>query len=350
MKKTLLLSLILIAIVSISNAQRRVILHNNGNASVFTTIPDAINAAAAGDTLYLSSGNYIGNIHINKDITIFGAGHHPTTTSATGITEISGTIYLRAGVTLGKLSGLYCDHIDMSYYNANDITGYTIQRCNTGGITLPGGITFTNSFLVSECVIRGTVNINNCTTYVFEKNIFGSYIQNAKYGLFSNNVLLEGTGYLCYSCSECTFENNIIQYTGTNTGYLLRSSNNVTLYNNLIICDYDYQANPIADNTFTSNQTVATADATGVFVNWDGTTTEYSYDFDFHLKSPYDAINGEDGTQIGIYGTKDNLDNPTPYKDNCAPVIPLIEEKTISRKTNTDGDLPIQFKVSAQNR
>ncbi|MDQ1772175.1 hypothetical protein GQR60_16180 [Labilibaculum sp. A4] len=350
MKKLLLLITVFFTIVFTGQAQRRVILHHQGTASMYNTISTAITASAAGDTIYISAGNFIEDLHINKELTIFGAGHHPSTTAATGITEVSGAVYVRAGAIKGKIEGLYCDDISMSAYNASDLTGYAISRCNMRNITLPTTITFSSSFVVSESIIRGTTNINNCTTYIFEKNIFGNYIQYAKYGLFANNVFLLGTANsLCYPGSECTFENNIIYYNNTTPSYLLRNSNNIALHKNLIISDYDYQTNPIADNTFTSNQIAATADAASVFTSWDGTTTIYAYDFDLHLQAPYDAINGDDGTQIGIYGTKDNLDNPTPYKDNCAPVIPLIEEKTISRTTNTDGDLPIQFKISAQN-
>ncbi|WP_320017756.1 hypothetical protein [Labilibaculum manganireducens] len=351
MKKLLLLTTVFFTIVFTGQAQRRVILHHQGTASMYNTISTAITASAAGDTIYISAGNFIENLHINKELTIFGAGHHPTTTAATGITEVSGVIYVRAGAIKGKLEGVYCDDIDMANYNASDLTGYAINRCNLKNINLPSTIAFSESFIVSECIIRGITYINSCTTYIFEKNIFGNYIQSAKYGLFANNVFLQGTeGYICFSSSECTLENNIIYYSNPTNSYLLRSSNNVNLKNNLIISDYDYQTNPIADNTFTSNQIVAASNGASVFTSWDGTTTIYAYDFDLHLQAPYDAINGDDGTQIGIYGTKDNLDNPTPYKDNCAPVIPLIEEKTISRTTNTDGDLPIQFKISAQNR
>ncbi|MBN2597275.1 MULTISPECIES: hypothetical protein [Labilibaculum] len=352
MKKLLLLITVFFTIVFTGQAQRRVILHHQGTASMYNTISTAITASAAGDTIYISAGNFIENLHINKELTIFGAGHHPSTTAATGITEVSGAIYVRAGAIKGKIEGVYCDDIDMAGYNASDLTGYTISRCNMRNITLPTTITFSSSFIVSECIFRGNININNCTTYIFEKNIISTgYVQNAKFGLFSNNIFLHGAvNYLCYYCAECTLESNIIYYNGTTTADLLRNCNNISLHKNLIISDYDYQTNPIADNTFTSNQIVAASNGASVFTSWDGTTTIYAYDFDLHLLTPYDAINGDDGTQIGIYGTKDNLDNPTPYKDNCAPVIPLIEEKTISRTTNTDGDLPIQFKISAQNR
>jgi len=83
----------------------------------YTTIQDAINAAADGDTIQVGAGNYTGNITINKSLTIQGSGMSNTiiqgpgkaTATTNGITIDNGidnvSIY-DLGVD-GFLSGIY---------------------------------------------------------------------------------------------------------------------------------------------------------------------------------------------------------------------------------------------------
>ena len=65
---------------------------------------------------------------------------------------------------------------------------------------------------------------------------------------------------------------------------------------------------------------------------------------DYHLQNDCVGINsGNDGTDIGIYGTIE------PFIDGGVPINPHIQFKSIGTSTNAEGDLPINIKVAAQD-
>jgi pectin methylesterase-like acyl-CoA thioesterase len=84
----------------------------------FTTIQDAIDAAASGDTVVIPSGTYTENISIAASITVQGAGQGETIivgtiditgmtqTTLSGVSVISPT-YVSAGTLYTTTSGIY---------------------------------------------------------------------------------------------------------------------------------------------------------------------------------------------------------------------------------------------------
>jgi len=101
----------------------------------------------------------------------------------------------------------------------------------------------------------------------------------------------------------------------------------------------NYCINPVAagNNNYSSSQ------ADTLFVN-SPNASSFDYQYNYHLKpnSPYLSA-GSDGTEIGIYGGN------SPYREGAVPSNPHIYFKQVSTQTNSNGQLPVQFKVRTSN-
>ena len=72
-------------------------LHHEGNSLLFkgsTAFAQAYEASQDGDTLYFSGGTFFPPASLNKELTLFGAGHYQDSTLVTGKTIMSGNFKL----------------------------------------------------------------------------------------------------------------------------------------------------------------------------------------------------------------------------------------------------------------
>lgn len=320
MKRILFSFIIMIAISAMG--QKAVVLQHNGIATVFSTtnpLGDAYAAAVSGDTIYLPGGVFPG-LTINKRLAIFGTGHYPDSTVATGISQVQ-SIDFQAGSDRSTIQGLFIPGNIGFQYNIR-IDSVIIARCRTGGFYVHGENTpatncqgiFIYQNVIGDFAVAHSSGIRIFNNIISSLHDLGtnSWIRNNKinslngcyYGMFENNTIASYGGGLDFN----TFRNNVI-----NTQPAVGNSTWVNNYFNI--------------------------DFSNLFVKQ---TAWFEFSDDYHLKTPA-AYPGTDATQAGIYG------GYYPYKQGAVPANPHIQTYTIPLQTNTSGQLNIQVKVAAQN-
>lgn len=353
MKKAIFPLLALFLIVTVINAQPLISVENSGNSSFYTDLGSAVFNAQSGDTIYIPGGSFnIGNLTIDKEISIFGVGHYPDSTIATFYTNLIGNIFLVTGADSTFLTGFYLSgNIKLGITVSDQIVNnISITRCNINNLYLSfDGSTSTTSenFFIDENVIRGDVNGGYAQHVIFENNIFNNQLWYFNGNtIFSNNIFLyyrllySGSVIYCLfrSISYCLFQNNIFLATNssTNVGY----PSNCIFNNNVFEENISFPWN--VTNVGTNN--IVNQTQSSIFVNQ--SSYLFNYGHDYHLKSTFlVGVNaGTDGTNIGIYGTS------FPYKEGAVPANPHIQYKTISSGTDNNGNLNINIKVAGQDR
>ncbi|MFM1999419.1 MAG: hypothetical protein RL204_1366 [Bacteroidota bacterium] len=308
----------------VANATIRTVNNQSGSDADFTSITSAMGASLDGDTIYIQpSPTIYGSITVTKRLVIMGAGHNPnfslynsaldivtfgnnssnsifkglniaqiTTTNSTTVNNLlfSGCFLTNYnGNPIALNSGVYNNWI----FEGNIIKSYG-TNINISG--LGSNAIFRNNYISSTVASTTLTNIPSGT--IFDHNIISQFFTSSAsstgvgFGTnvyFSNNIITTqaSTNYgASYSCSQCTFDNNILW--NYSSAYL-----DVPGSNNLVNVDPDFNA----------------------FV-WDN---NYSYNNDFHVAADSPATNAAtDGTDIGIYGGIFNfnpfgIDGGTPH-------------------------------------
>jgi len=338
MKKTLFFILLLILSGNVIKAQNLIAVQHGNNATFYTNLDTAIVHAQNGDTIYLSGGFFSINNPINKRLYIIGVGYNPDSTISTFPTTLNGNLSLASGASNGFFIGFL---INGSIIINDTVSFYTIIRCRiTGGISMNHSY---SNFIFNENIIEGGIypyqSASNCS---FLNNIISivSYWSDSFFNsLFKNNIFLfysycnyNGCFYSIYG-KYLMFENNIF----VNTGNFGGISNSVAK-NNLFVENISF---PNGTNNGLNN--IVNQAQSSIFVNQTGNSFDYTHDY--HLKPTCPGKNaGTDGTDIGIYG------GLYPWKDGSVPSNPHIINSNIGGTTNSNGALPVNIKVGAQER
>lgn len=323
------------------------VVQNATSSSAHSTLEAAITAAVDGDYIYLPGGSFgVGNLSVNKRVHIFGAGHYPDSTQATGRTALSGNIYFVTGSSNSVLQGVYLsgDIFMGSTADNGVVSNILISRCNVNTINLSYSASLTNygaeNIFIKDCIIRSYIYGASTQGVVVESSIITLQIKyfnsNAE---FRNNIFLKnGTSsdYVISTISNCNFSNNIFRHYNTSTSYWSNGCSN-NFFNN---CIFGAQSAHLNGGTF-SNCLYETA-FPPLFVNVPN-VANFDYTYDYHLSDTSAAIGvGLNGTDCGIYG------GDNPYKDGAVPLNPHIQFKQIPTATDSQGKLNIQVTVSAQ--
>lgn len=325
-------------------SQSAVTLQRGEQAQFFSSFTEALAAAQQGDVMYLPGGTFnIGNVIINKKISIVGAGHYPSHTAATGITYLSGSVYLVSGADSTMLQGFYLTgDIRLGSTGENqEVHFINISRCSFNDLYLSyNGYSETSATMISisENVIRGGISGGYAQHVLINKNLVGITIahfnQNAN---FSNNIFLyNGPSYapLITNVMATTFYNN--NFLAAN--YLVgTNSYGLGFYNNLFVNSFAIPGGSFGAENITG---ISQAD---IFINQTGNS--FSYDHDYHLKPTSAGVEGgSDGFDIGLYGSS------VPYKEGAVPFNPHITDQAISPGTNPQGQIEVNIQVEAQPR
>lgn len=326
------------------NAQKVVALHSDTNGVQYfnesNAFQEAYTAAIAGDTIYLPGGTHTPPTVFDKQLTIFGAGHHPDATTATFATTISGSVYLGENADGIHLEGLYITS-DLRIGNASDVSvnDIVVKRCRFGNIYSPG-----------------TAETNTSNNNLFVENIFGSIYDgnNLRSSSFFNNIILSGNRGT--SLTDLYFSNNVFLYEDiTSTIYGGFTFYNCVLQNNIFL-NQGHLLSYGADSTFENNIFCHSGPSLGtdptlvnnynltraeVLVDQTGGAFEYAHDY--HLQAGAATNLGTDGTQTGIYG------GTYVWKDLSIPTNPHIVSKTISGSSDASGNIQVDINVQAQN-
>lgn len=331
---SILLAMVFVAL-QYAFSQSVIIVQNDLGASQHLTLTDALDASQDGDFIYVPGGSFnIGSLLIEKQVHIFGAGHNPNTTQATGTTVLVGNMYFLTASSGSSIHGIYLAG-DLYIGNAPDnatVNGLLINRCNINQLALsPDGLSYYGSanITVRESIVRYYFYGANATPGVLVENsiILNQLIYFNGSAVFRNNVFLFPTGFLNNTNNQ-TFENNILLMS---PDYGLAGSNNVFTNN--------YINTAFIGGNLSFNNVINPANP---FVNVPQYTFDYAYDF--HLLPGSEAEGaGLNGTDCGIYG------GDNPWKESALPINPHISFKSIPVTTDAEGILNIQINSEAQD-
>lgn len=345
MKKALILISIFILSLNISFAQRKMALHHNGQSSFYASFDSLKVHIQSGDTIYLPGGGInIGTWNIDKTVYIFGTGHNPDSTVATGSTYLNGNLCLKTGADNSFLQGFHLNGNVTFGTNSSDqiVNNVVISRCNLNNVYLSfDGTTATTSSNISirESIIRGPLSGGFATNVSISNNFIQSTVGYFNNMLFSNNIMMANycwNGPFSY-INNSTIQNNILnaQYGPCSGNYFMSNCNSNHFANNIFNQGWAF---PDGSNTGSGNW--PNTGINTVFVNQSGVTFNYTHNY--HLQSPSTYL-GTDGTQIGIYG------GIYSFKEGSVPQNPHIISKTIQQNTDNSGNLNINIRVNAQD-
>lgn len=324
-------------------AQAPVTLQHNGTSTMFYTssgLLDAYNASLPGDTIYLPGG-FFAAINIDKGIAIIGAGHHPDSTMPTGATQINGSVGIGPDADSVHLEGLHITG-NLNVVSANLKTDRLriIRNLIDGQLTLNGNRTTPSLHVeISGNIIRSSVDMSNTLNAVITNNIFTNRVHYVNQGSISNNVFTQQPymghpvylNYNIYDCDNSVIENNVFVNADQVLGFVY-CDNSVIRKNLFAASSIDF-GNSLASGNYTGVPSAT------ILVNW--TSTSFLYTDNYHLKTPQ-SYPGYDNTEVGIYG------GLKPWKEGSIPLNPHIQVKTISSKTDAQGQIQVQVKVAAQ--
>jgi hypothetical protein len=345
MKKIIFIILISLLSLNVSHAQLTIALHHNGQSSFFASFDSLKAHLQTGDTIYFPGGGVnIGDWHIDKTVCVFGVGHNPDSTVATGRTYLTGNIYLKTGADNSFFQGLYLTGSIVFGTNSSDqeVHNITISRCNfvTLNLSFDGSTTTASSYIsIRENIIHGGVNGGYANNVTITNNIIQGNIGYFNNLLFTNNIQMNGYcggGPYAY-INNSTFQNNIIitTYYSCSGGYFESGCNSNYFANNIFSWGYGFP-----DGSSTGNGNWTGTDISTVLVSQSGLSFDYAQDY--HLQSPSSYI-GTDLIQVGIYGGN------FPFKTGSVPQNPHVISKTIQQNTDNSGNLNINVKVKAQD-
>jgi hypothetical protein len=328
-------------------AQKTITVQSNGDATFYTDWASAWEATQVGDTIYLPGGTFnIGNLVINRKVTIIGVGHDPTQTHDGLFSHLNGNIYFVEGSDESLLHGFQFTNL---YFNTTSsvnqaVSNVTISRCRITASTLIGHTkpSLAQHILFEENVFGGFIYGRDAQQIQFVKNIIdGRVYEFNGYAVFSNNIFsyyyAGGIGFApLQQMYNVLVQNNIFR----TLAYPLNNSENNLLQNNIIAANLTINSQTDL-NTWVGN--FFNQPLTEVFVNF--TSGAFNPEHDYHLLPTSVGVGaGTDGFDIGIYGTV------VPYKEGAVPFNPQITFEQVSGQTDETGNIEVQVNVSAQER
>ena len=348
MKKFYAISIVLLALTFHANAKVWRVNNTIGLQADFTTIIDAVNAAAAGDTIYVegSATSYTGTT-INKKLTIIGPGIYlgdPNNGNRQWNVNVAtvGHLVFAPGSAGSKCAGLYMN--SYQYLNEQKIT---IERCFVEQIVFANGNNINcDHDTIRQCVIysaivcqpnTGTFSAQGEMVYnnIINAGIdFSKNMANTSVYFINNDFVANGNSY---RCQNCVFQNNIF-YNPFFSDY--GSSNYFA--NNIVSTGSD--ASKIAtgnNNLFSVGWSTLFATSTP---NISTPPSGFSHDGQFILASGSPAIGAGsiNGTTVdcGFFG------GAAPYILSGMPNIPSIYALSVPAQVN-NGTQSINISLSS---
>jgi hypothetical protein len=323
MKKYLSLALIVLLMTTsklFAQSSLLATLSHEGNVSIFqgnTALKEAIDAAAHGDIITLSSGSF-NAVDIDKAITLRGAGMEEDVITGILPTRIVGNFVVSIpSSTTSKFSveGI-CNTELVTFKGA--LHNPTFQKCSLKEVNATS--CEMNLLTIIHCKITEALRLSKNTM----GRIINSYIRypyNESSGTgaleLSNCVLLNA-----YNTNRSVFTNCILDYSGSDIS--IRSSN--SCYNCISFGQAFDKVSQISNYTLDSRDALMKLFKTDTF-----------FEFTDTAKKMYI---GNDGTEIGLYGG--NL----PFSIHI--LSPKIIKCNVSSKTTSDGKLSVDIEVKAE--
>ena len=336
MKKLFSLMLLFVVAVLTNNvfAQGSLLatLNHEGTISTFygsQAWKNAHDAAANGDVITLSSGNFVA-VNITKAITVRGAGMGIDSTAVSEPTVITGDFTINIaepGSNRLTLEGIYSNHT-IHYTN---VVNPLFLKCRLNKVTYDNYSTSVlkdASFIhcrIADVLVLGTYCSASCVNSVIQDpvSVNSNTTSNCE---FINCCLIGNMG----GVKSSSFKNCIIS-DNDNNHYI---DGSCTAYNCVCLTANNY-FRYITNSTNKSLTEYAT-----LFKTYTGAAL---YNLDSETFELTDAAKtlylGVDGTEVGIYGGNLPFD-PTPSN-------PQITKCNVAAKSTADGKLSVDIEVNA---
>lgn len=337
----------------------RIVVQGSGAPQVFTDLAGAIAGAQANDVLYCSGGTFsieVGLI-LDKPLHFIGAGIHPDSTQATGTTSFvtqgsTAQLSITNEASGSTFTGIYFANSPTGYFplisygtssDDDQVTDILFQRCrfskgrvslafNAYGTSMPGLMTTFDECHIS-CKVEGNKRGAVFTRCIVDAHDIGVYAINEFNGgslLVENCVFLDA---LLGNCQFATVRNCI----STAPNYLCLDCTGGNISNVVSAATTNWFYTGVA----TITNSVLGQDASTFFVA--ETDDLYQYSDDLHMAPGSPGISyGNDGNDVGIYGSS------SPYKVGAIPFNPHYKQAVVAPATNSNGELPVNLRVAAQ--
>ena len=289
----------------------------------------AYTAAVDGDTIYIPGGTFAQPSLYDKRLTIYGAGHFPSSTEATGKTILSSNFSLGEMADDFHLEGVEITG-NILFAAAAAVDNLVVKRCKFGDLN--ANSQYSNNALFVENIFSSG-NVEKLVGAQFFNNIIIYAITYAQTLIFLNNLFLHnGSAQVLNYANSCVVNNNI--FTNSSYGYITNGQSNSFNRNIYTHGNSNFGTDPILGDNYLMTWT-------DIFVNFPGGSFNYAHDY--HLTAAALAFLGTDGTEIGIFG------GAVPFKTESIPVNPHITSAVISNES-TAGQINVNIQVQAQTR
>lgn len=321
-------------IITVSN-------HSNSPGN-FIKLQDAINAAAAGDTIYVTgSPTTYGNINVTKKLVFIGAGYNPSTQF--GFKSQLGQIDLKTGTdSFGNATNpsgteVIGFEIGTIFLHNDNLNNITISR-NRITSYLHFYYKQASGWVVKNNILNSVESCEGLTNTIFANNIMFSDFTNLKSPTITitNNIFTTATGKVFNNVTYAIVTNNIFYGKTTDGANYCTFNNNISIGGAQTTFNY---ANNSAQNNFENQNPlfVSVADPS------------FKYDNDYHLLASSPGVNaGTDGKHIGIYGGSFPFPgaSATPYQTSPMPPVPQIMKMNVQNSVlPQNGTLNVQIEA-----
>jgi hypothetical protein len=332
-----------------AQATVRTVSNDPTNPAQFNNVQAAINAASAGDTIYVNPSQYTyADFTINKRLVVIGGGYNSN--NQFNLTTVVGyiTYYRDAGIFDASGSVICGFRVNNSITGAGgtlSVTNLKIFRNSINSIdTFPAaasgwtvynnlmgpinGRNTSSNFLIQNNILVGTISSFNQSSVVIDHNLFinvGAF-NDVHFAIITNNIMTSssGTQVMTGNVYQNTFNNN------------LSLSTNIT--------------SSAPTNSFLGGPNTGGGNMVGIdplFIN-DTDFNNFNGTYNYRLQAGSPGHNaGTDGTDLGIYGgTYPFPSGGAPgsgYDTSALPPIPQITSVNIQNSSVLPGN---QLKVN----
>ena len=314
-------------------------LSHDGTISTFygsSALRQAHAAAASGDIITLSSGNFI-PVDITKNITLRGAGTCVDVSQGLEPTVISGDFSIdvpKDSTNRLTIEGIYCN-FDISYKNCSNAmflkSRFKQITCYNNSANVLSNCSFIHC-RISEYFYLGS----NCSASLINCAVEDpSASENTGLFEFVNCVITYNdlyTDYVTYS----SYKNCIISAMSNYNSSCNQIPSNCVAYN--CVAARSVSSNPLFANMTNSTNSYSSYDS--LFTTYAGAGMGQLDSETFELKEEAQTkFLGTDGTQVGIYG------GSLPFDET--PSNPQITKCNVAAKSTADGKLSVDIEVKA---
>lgn len=307
MKKTIIL---LVAACMAATANARILRVSNvtGSSAPYSTFEAAQEAANPGDTIMLdASGTAYGEITINKQLVVIGAGYY--------LAE-NGIIQEGASHTTFRKTTI----------NAEGTVLRGIRTAPADNESVPIVIE-ANKVVINRCHVSGAITLRNASNSIIHQNVicsnvegYGSSYQESNIQITNNfikgRVSVLYNSYIAYntmygklfSCKDCTLEHNIVRYP-----------------------DSEMDSGSGGRGLSASNNYITTA-----------------YNSVFNKTSPYDSLFSAVVIDEEVRSTYGAFAGDSPYVLSGVPSGPIIEDMIVPTTVEKGSKMQVTIKVGIQ--